>query len=317
MRLLVTGGAGYIGSICTAVLLDRGHSVTVLDTLENGHREAVDNRARLIIGSTGDPAALKKAFSGRIDAVLHFAGYIEVGESVLKPKKYLDNNVGNGKSLLAAMKAHGVNKIVFSSTAAVYGKPAKVPVTEAAALKPINPYGISKLQFERLIAGMQSISLRYFNAAGAIPGLGEDHHPETHLIPRLLKAIMQSKEFTLYGEDYPTPDGSCVRDYIHVEDLARAHLLALEALGKGAKGAYNLGTGEGYSVLEVIKAAEKVTGKKARVIIGKRRAGDPPVLVASAEKIRKDLGWKPRHGLKSIISSAWDWHRSHPDGYDS
>ncbi|MCG6940961.1 MAG: UDP-glucose 4-epimerase GalE [Thiohalocapsa sp.] len=321
MQILVTGGAGYIGSVTSELLLDEGHAVTVFDNLELGHRRAVDPRAELIEGDLRDAAAIDAAIARtRPDAVMHFAAYALVGESMAQPERYFGNNLQGGLNLAAAMLKHGVKRIVFSSTCATYGEPARVPITEAEPQRPTNPYGESKLMFERVldwyraVHGLYPVYLRYFNACGATPPLGEDHDPETHLIPIVLQVALGRRESVqIHGDDYPTADGTCVRDYIHVLDLARAHLLALDAPEPGA---YNLGNGDGYSVREVIAAARDVTGHSIPARIGPRRPGDPPCLIAAADKARDLLGWTPRiPGLHDIIQSAWDWHRTHADGY--
>ncbi|TDB39830.1 MAG: UDP-glucose 4-epimerase GalE [Actinobacteria bacterium] len=317
MRVLVTGGAGYIGAITTRTLLDAGHEAVVLDTLEKGHREAVDPRATLVVGDVGDRAVVSAALEG-IDAVMHLAGYIEVAESQANPERYFDNNVTRPLAMLAAMAEHGIDALVFSSTAAVYGEPECVPIEEDAATIPVNAYGESKLAFERELdraageQGLRSVRLRYFNVAGAWPdgSLGEAHDPETHIIPRILDALAGGKrDFEVYGNDYPTPDGTCVRDYIHVCDLARAHVLALEHLHAGGTGVVcNLGNGRGYSNLEVVRTCSRVVATPVDVTFGPRRAGDPAVLVASADRAREVLGWVPRRGdLGDMISDAWAW----------
>lgn len=325
-RILVTGGAGYIGSITTRLLLDSGHECIVLDTLERGYREAVDPRATLVVGDVGDPEALKAALPG-CDAVMHLAGYIEVGESQADPDKYFRNNSEAPLAMLDAMLAHGVSALVFSSTAAVYGEPSSIPITEDAATRPVNAYGESKLRFEHSLdtyaeKGLRSTRFRYFNVAGAWPdgSLGESHRPETHIIPRVLHAMAHGeKRFEVFGDDYPTPDGTCVRDYIHVVDLAHAHLLGLERLaGGGAGGVFNLGNGLGFSNREVVAACADVTGRTVDIAIGPRREGDPAVLVASSDKVRAELGWSPRHtDLSGIVADAWRWHQAHPEGHGS
>jgi UDP-glucose 4-epimerase len=325
MRILVTGGAGYIGSITTRVLLDAGHDCVVLDTLEKGHVEALDPRAAFVHGSVDDAALLDACLPG-CDAVMHLAGYIEVAESVAQPEKYLRNNAIGPLVMLEAMKRHEVGAIVFSSTAAVYGEPESVPIREDAATKPVNPYGASKLAFEESLEGcrydhtINSIRFRYFNVAGAWPdgSMGEAHSPETHIVPRVLTALRDGQErFEVYGDDYTTPDGTCVRDYIHVLDLANAHRIGLERLGAGEDGGvYNLGNGQGYSNLEVVRTCAEVSGREVEIAIGPRRAGDPAVLVASAEKAEAELGWRPERGeLADIIGDAWRWHLEHPGGY--
>ena len=324
MKVLVTGGAGYIGSIVAAELIRAGHQVTVYDSLVRGHREAVHPAARFVQGDVGDRAALDRLFDEEaFDAVMHFAAFIEAGESMRIPERYFQNNTANTLTLLTAMLDHGVNRLVFSSTAAVYGDPEYTPIDEAHPLNPTSAYGASKHLVEQTLAwlhrlrGLSYVALRYFNAAGAAPPLGEDHRPETHLIPILLEvALGQRDHLELYGTDYPTPDGTCIRDYIHVLDLAQAHLLALEALGERNCRIYNLGNGRGFSNRQVIEVARRVTGHPIPVIEAPRRPGDPAVLVASAERIRRELGWEPRYpDLETIVASAWTWKREHPDGY--
>jgi UDP-glucose-4-epimerase GalE len=326
MRILVTGGAGYIGSHAVKLFLARGHDVWVYDNLTTGHRAAVPAE-RLIVGDLGEVERLDHVFvAHRIDAVVHFAASALVGESVEHPARYYQNNVVNTLRLFDAMRRHRVGRVVFSSTCATYGIPHKVPITEDEKQEPINPYGNTKLTIERALAdhaaayGWGFAALRYFNAAGASPDgtIGEDHDPETHLIPLVLQAVLGRRPaVTVFGTDYPTPDGTCIRDYIHVDDLAEAHLLALEALAPQKQLRYNLGTGRGHSVREVIRAAEEVTGKPVPVREGPRRPGDPPVLVAAAEKVQQELGWRPRYAeLRPVVETAWNWHRSHPRGYD-
>lgn len=320
MRVLVTGGAGYIGAITTRTLLDAGHEAVVLDTLEKGHREAVDPRAELVVGDVGDRAVVSAALAG-VDAVMHLAGYIEVAESQANPERYFDNNVTRPLEMVAAMAERGVDALVFSSTAAVYGEPSSVPIEEDAPTIPVNAYGESKLAFERELdraateQGLRSVRFRYFNVAGAWPdgSLGEAHDPETHIIPRILGALADGKrDFEVYGNDYPTVDGTCVRDYIHVCDLARAHVLALEYLHAGGTGVVcNLGNGRGFSNLEVVRACSEVAGVPIEVTFGPRRAGDPAVLVASASRARTVFGWTPQRGeLAAMISDAWTWRQS-------
>ncbi len=326
MRILVIGGAGYIGSHAVRLFLARGHDVWIYDNLSMGHRAAVPAE-RLIVGDLSETARLDHTLvTHRIEAIVHFAAFAYVGESVLQPAKYYQNNLVNTLNLLDAMRRLRIERIVFSSTCATYGVPEQVPITESEKQKPINPYGNTKLAVEYALADYAAAynwgfaALRYFNAAGASPtgDIGEDHEPETHLIPLVLQAVLgQRPAITVYGDDYPTPDGTCIRDYIHVDDLAEAHLLALENLSPGKHLRYNLGTGRGYSVREVIRLAEEVTGQRVPVQQGPRRAGDPPALVASAEKIRGELGWKPRYtDLRATLETAWNWHRSHPKGYD-
>ncbi|MDD5557621.1 MAG: UDP-glucose 4-epimerase GalE [bacterium] len=321
MRVFVTGGAGYIGSVTAAELIGRGHEVVVYDNLEKGHREAVPAGATLVVGDLADGGRVEEALRRQgAEAVIHFAGYSLVGESVAHPGRYFRNNVGNGLNLLGAMRRAGTSRIIFSSTAAVYGSPRAVPITEEEPAAPINPYGESKRFFETALSrfhaayGWDCVSLRYFNAAGATAALGEDHDPETHLIPIVLRAALDGRGgVDVFGDDYDTPDGTCVRDYIHVTDLAAAHVLALEC---GGDRAYNVGVGRGYSVLEVIEAARRVTGARIEARAAPRRPGDPPALVASAERIRRELGWSPRRdGIEGIVESAWRWMREHPGGY--
>ena len=323
MNLLVAGGAGYIGSVFVEEACDAGHNVTVYDSLVEGHREAVDKRARFIQGDLADhDATLAALKESEAEAVLHFAGFIMVGESMKNPTKYFRNNVSNSIELLDACVNADVKKIVFSSTAAVFGMPDCVPIEEDFPKQPINAYGDSKLMFESLlrwykqIHGIDYVAFRYFNAAGASPTRGEAHKIETHLIPNILKVPAGEKEScSIFGTDYDTPDGTCIRDYIHVQDLASAHLLALKP---EASGHYNLGNGEGYSVREVIDTCERVTGEKIKVIEEPRRPGDPPRLIASSKRAIEELGWKPAHDkLEDIVSSAWQWHREHPNGYAS
>lgn len=326
MRILVTGGAGYIGSHVSTLLLGSGHEVTIIDSLEKGNREAVPAGARFLKGDLASDALLASAFAeGRFEAVMHFAAYIEAGESMREPSRFFRNNTGNTLRLAEAAAAHGVRKFIFSSTAAVYGDPERVPIDETHPTRPTNAYGMAKLLADQALdwiarlQGLTCVSLRYFNAAGAGLGLGEDHRPETHLIPLILEAAAGRREaLTLFGDDYPTPDGTCVRDYIHVLDLAKAHLLALDADLSGTRHIYNLGNGTGFTNREVVAAAEKVTGLAVPVKVGLRRAGDPAVLVASSEKIRRELGWSPDHpGLEDIIRSVWEWRTANPHGYGS
>jgi UDP-glucose-4-epimerase GalE len=325
MHILVTGGAGYIGSHAVKLFLERGHEVWVYDSLLYGHRAAVP-ADRLIVGELGETHRIDQVLlEHRIDAVVHFAAFAAVGESVQQPAKYWQNNVVNTLNLMEALRRHNISRFVFSSTAATFGTPAQMPITEQTPQLPINPYGMTKLTVERALADYASAyqwgfaALRYFNASGAHPDgtIGEDHTPETHLIPLVIYAAMGKRpHIEIYGTDYPTPDGTCVRDYIHVCDLADAHLLALEKLQPGQKMHYNLGIGRGYSVREVIAAVETVTGKKVPVKEGPRRAGDPPELVASSEKIQRELGWKPRfREIQAIVETAWNWHKAHPKGY--
>ncbi len=322
MRVLVTGGAGYIGSVAVKMLLAAGHDVTVLDNLSHGHRAAVTPPARLIKGDIGDRDLLKQLFTEtEFDCVMHFAGLIRVPESVEKPSLYFDNNVARGIALLNACLEHSVSRFVFSSSAAVYGSPAKLPVTEDAPLAPESPYGDTKRIFEELIAAcsragrLRYALLRYFNVAGAYEGLGEDHRPETHLIPLVLKAALNPAEvFTIYGDDYPTRDGTCIRDYVHVYDLVRAHLLAMDAIAD-RNCIYNIGSSTGYTNREVLATTEKVVGRKIPVRIGRRRAGDATALVASSQKIESELGWRPEKTLEQMIADAWEFHCRYPQGY--
>jgi UDP-glucose 4-epimerase len=321
MKVLVTGGAGYIGSVTTELLLNAGHSVTVFDNLGRGHPEAVDSRAVLIEGDLRDAASIDTAMQRVLpDAVMHFAAYALVPESMEKPEIYFRNNVAGGINLAEAMLKTGVDKIVFSSTCATYGQPERVPITENESQQPQNPYGASKLQFEQILDwyrelhGMQTVFLRYFNACGATKKFGEDHDPETHLIPIVLQVALGKRDkVSIYGDDYDTPDGTCLRDYIHIVDLAQAHILALTSEHSGA---FNLGNGTGYSVKDVIETARKVTGHPIPAELAGRRPGDPARLVAGPGKARTVLGWKPEFDdLETIVRSAWDWHRAHPGGY--
>jgi UDP-glucose 4-epimerase len=326
MKVLVVGGAGYIGSHAVRALNKQGYQVTVLDNLSKGHAEAVPEEI-LVVGDTADAKLLDRIIQEKqIQAVMHFGAFSLVGESMLDPGKYFHNNVASGIVLLDAMVRNNVKYLVFSSTAAVYGEPENIPIREDAKLWPTNPYGESKLAFEKILGwydkahGLKSICLRYFNAAGADEAgdIGEDHSPETHLIPLVIQTALGIREsIKVFGDDYPTPDGTCIRDYIHINDLADAHILALEALAKGApSNAYNLGNGNGYSVLEVIKAVEQVTGKRVNVIMDERRPGDPAVLVASPQKASMELGWEPKFtSLESIVKTAWAWHQDHSHGY--
>ena len=321
MNVLVTGGAGYIGSVCTEELLNAGHSVAVYDDLSEGHRSAVDRRARFISGNPDQEGDIQKAvMEVQPEAILHFAASALVGESMTNPGKYFHNNVANGLKLLNAAVAAKVKKFVFSSTCATYGPPDRVPMTEDLPQRPINPYGESKLMFERMllwykqIHGLDFVAFRYFNAAGASPTFGEHHRIETHLIPNVLKVPLgQARQCEIYGTDYPTPDGTCIRDYIHIIDLAQAHILAL---APGKQGFFNLGNGDGYSVRQVIQMCEKISGSKIPAVEKPRRPGDPPKLVAAAQKAIQELGWKPKYPkLEDIVATAWAWHQKHPNGY--
>jgi UDP-glucose 4-epimerase len=321
MNVLVTGGAGYIGSICVEELLNAGHTVTVYDNLTEGHRSAVDPRASFVEGCLSDPVKVEQAMKDAgAEAVMHFAANALVGESMTNPGKYFRNNVACGLNLLDAAVAAKVKKFVFSSTCATYGPPDRIPMTEDLPQKPINPYGESKLMFERIlqwyeqIHGLEFIAFRYFNAAGASEQFGEHHRIETHLIPNVLMvALGQRSEIEIFGADYPTPDGTCIRDYIHIKDLAQAHIAGLEP---GKRGFYNLGNGDGYSVREVVQMCEEITGRKIPAVEKPRRPGDPPKLVAGANKAFKELNWKPQYPtLRDIVETAWAWHQKHPDGY--
>ena len=323
MNIFVTGGAGYIGSAMAETLLGAGHSVTVYDSLATGYRAAVPAGVRFIQADLADTDALAKALgSEKYDAVMHFAAFIEAGESMRDPGKFFKNNLANSLGLIETVQRAGVGRFVLSSTAAVYAS-SEAPLSEESAIDPANAYGFSKLAIEqalewyRRIHGLHYAALRYFNAAGALPGRGEAHQPESHLIPLVLKvALGQRKTVSIYGADYPTPDGTCIRDYIHIADLISAHLLALEALGERDRLVYNLGNGNGYSVREVIETARRVTGHPVPVIEAPPRPGDAARLVASSEKIRGELDWKPQHpDLVDIVASAWDWHHAHPNGY--
>jgi UDP-glucose 4-epimerase len=321
VKILVVGGAGYIGSICTELLLDEGHEAAVFDNLTEGHRRAVDERARLFAGDLSQRRDIDAALAEfKPDAVMQFAASALVGESMTNPSKYFRNNVANGLNLLDAMIDAGVKRLVFSSTCATFGPPERVPIDETLPQHPINPYGESKLAFERIlhwyseIHGLRFVALRYFNAAGASEKFGEDHRIETHLIPNVLKvALGQKNHVEIYGTDYDTPDGTCIRDYIHIIDLSHAHLLALESRKSEF---YNIGTGGGSSVREVIDTCRAITGHKIPVIEKPRRAGDPPRLIAASAKIKAELGWKPRYQqLRAIVESAWKWHQRFPNGY--
>ena len=324
MKIFLTGGAGYIGSAAAAALLEAGHQVTVFDSLVTGHRSAVPDGANFIEADLGDHKAVFEALKAEpFDAVMHFAAFAEVCESMQEPGKYFENNVHNSLWLLEACVQAEVKRLVFSSSAAVYDSSDDL-LTEEAPLKPSNPYGQTKLMVEGLLDwyrqthGIGYAALRYFNAAGALPDRGEAHRPESHLIPLVLQvALDQRPDVKIFGTDYPTPDGTCIRDYIHLTDLVTAHLLALDALEPESQMIYNVGNGSGYSVREVVETARNVTGHALPAIETDRREGDPPRLVASSEKIRAELGWSPEHAeLETIISSAWEWHQSHPEGYE-
>ncbi len=314
-KILVTGGAGYIGSHTAHLLLGRGHDVQVLDNLSRGYRHNVPPERLHVIDVADTPRVAELLRQFQFDAVIHFAAYIAVGESTQKPEMYFTNNVGGSLSLLTAMTETGVNKLVFSSTAAVYGTPDRIPITEDMPMGPVSPYGESKVMVEKILGwmdrfrGIRSVALRYFNACGAEPdsGLGEEHDPETHLIPLLFRAIESGKPVSIFGTDYETPDGTCIRDYIHVSDLAQAHILALDYLmAGGASDAFNAGTGSGLTVMEVVRAVEKVTGRKVPYVVGPRREGDAPALVANSDKLKRTLGWAPkRSGIEDIVRDAW------------
>ena len=324
MNVFVTGGAGYIGSHVVRLLLEAGHRVRVYDNLAEGHAAAVPEET-LVRGDLMDAQRLVEALDEGFDCVMHFAAHCYVGESMINPEKYYATNVVAGLRLLTAMRRTGVRRIVFSSSAATYGEPEQIPITEEHPQNPINAYGQTKLDFEHALGfyagayGLGYASLRYFNAAGAAPdgAIGEDHDPETHLVPIVLQvALGQRKSVQIFGTDYPTRDGTCVRDYIHVCDLAQAHILAMERIEPGKGCWYNLGNGNGYTVREVIDVARKVTGRKIPAEAGPRRPGDPPELVASSAKIMRELGWKPQYpDLETIVETAWRWHEAHPDGY--
>ena len=321
MKILVAGGAGYIGSSCVEYLLNHGHEVTVFDSLITGHIEAIDYRANFIKGDLGNrKLILDVVHSGNFDGIMHFAAFSLVGESMKNPGKYFRNNDAYGINLLDAAVKEDVKSFVFSSTAATFGLPEKMPITETTPQNPINPYGESKLIFENMlkwynkIHGLQYTALRYFNAAGATENFGEDHSPETHLVPLILQVVLGKRDsIKIFGDDYPTPDGTCLRDYIHITDLAQAHMLALNAPRSGH---YNLGTGNGFSVKEIIEVAREITGHPIPAEIVERRPGDPAKLIAGSALIKNELGWKPQfENAKEIVSSAWNWHQKHPNGY--
>ena len=325
MRILAVGGAGYVGSTSVERLLEAGHEVIVYDNLTGGHRSAVPDGARLVVGEIADRLRLEHILRDGIDTVLHCAARSLVGESMVDPGLYYRVNVAGGVSLLEAMKHTGVTRLVYSSSAAVYGEPRRVPIAEADRTQPINPYGETKLAFEGAMRwfcaahDFRAISLRYFNVAGATELNGEDHDPETHLLPLVLRvAAGDATHVQIFGQDYPTPDGTCIRDFVHVRDLAEAHLLALEATGEGDPSleVYNLGSAAGFSVREVVEAARRVTGRAIPARVLKRRSGDPPVLVASSRRARRELGWQPKHSsLEQMLADAWAWREAHPNGY--
>ena len=325
MNILVTGAAGYIGSVLTEELVEQGHTVIALDNLQQGHREAVAPEAAFVHADLCNPEALDDIFrQHRIDAVMHLAAESVVPQSMTDPGKFFHNNILYSMNLLDTMLKHKVDSLIFSSSAAVYGEPENIPIKESEPEKPVNPYGDTKIMFERILHwygqayGIKSISLRYFNAAGASQRYGEDHAPETHLIPIVLKiALGQEGHVPVFGDDYPTPDGSCIRDYVHVVDIARAHILALNSSQKKAENrAYNLGNNKGFPVFEVIETARQVTGAQIPIVIKSRRKGDPPVLIADPSLAKIELGWQPEFSsLESIIDSAWQWQKKHPQGY--
>jgi len=331
MKVLVTGGAGYIGSICVEELIKQGHIAVVTDNLQEGHRESVPPEGGLYEGNFGDKQLLKKIFEKhKIDAVIHFAAETTVAYSMSDPQLYFINNVVHGVNLLEVMKEHGCKRFIFSSTAATFGEPEYTPIDEKHPQKPINAYGESKLMFEKILDwyhlayGFKFNAFRYFNAAGASERLGEDHRHETHLIPIVLKTALQVRSnrptsgLKVFGKDYTTKDGTCVRDYIHVVDLAKAHILALDNLDRFPNAKYNMGNGKGFSVLEVIEIAKKITGISIPYEFAEKRPGDPAILVASSDKIRREMGWEPAYpDLKTIIATAWQWHSRHPEGYGS
>ncbi len=322
MKIFVTGGAGYIGSICVEEMLKAGHEIIVIDNLSEGHRQAVDPAATFIEGDLSDtPLLVKSLQKHQPEAVMHFGANALVPESMVNPTKYFRNNVGNGINLLDACVQAGVKKFVFSSTCAIFGMPKTVPISEDLPKAPINPYGESKLMFEKILEwydrlhGLRYVCLRYFNAAGATPKYGEHHRQETHLIPNVLKvALGQKPHVDIFGTDYPTPDGTCIRDYIHIVDLAQAHMLALQC---DQSDVFNLGSGDGYSVRQVVETARQVTGHKIPAVESPRRPGDPAKLVGDSKKIRKVLRWSPKFdSIEAIVESAWQWHRTHPHGYE-
>jgi UDP-glucose 4-epimerase len=324
MNILVTGAAGYVGSVCAAELVKQGHSVVAYDNLTKGHRQAVVDQVQFVRGDVADTEKLKRVCKKhQIEAVMHFAASALVEESIRNPHLFYRNNVSGTLSLLEVLAELKIQRLIFSSSAAVYGEPKSVPIREDHPTSPVNPYGETKLVIERALAwyhdayGINCAAMRYFNAAGATHDLGEDHRPETHLLPRLLAAASDPKvSFEIYGDDYPTSDGTCVRDFVHVLDIARAHILALCFLPKLGLRIYNVGLGKGYSIQAVVKAVEETVGRRLGVRVGKRRAGDPAVLVASARKLNRELKWEPRHsGLNTIIRSAWAWMQKHPKGY--
>jgi UDP-glucose 4-epimerase len=327
LKVLVTGGAGYIGSICTAELLAAGHEPVVFDSLYQGHREAVHPDVPLFVGDLCDADAVKRLFQEHrgFDAIMHFASYTLVGESMQKPLKYLRDNLVAGANLLEQAVEHGVGRFILSSTANLFDDPEKMPIEPDERIVPGSPYGESKYFLERMlhwyerIYGMKYACLRYFNASGDTPHRGEDHTPELHIIPIVLEVALGKREkLTIFGNDYPTKDGTCVRDYVHVLDLAQAHMLAMQGLDRLGSRKYNLGNGNGFTILELIETAQKVTGRPIAYDFGPRRAGDPAILIASSAKIKAELGWEPKYtSLEQIVASAWEWHSTHPNGYRS
>lgn len=325
-KLLVTGGAGYIGSVTAAQLLDEGYEVVIFDNLCLGHREAIPEKAIFVEADLTDKDQVKQLFQDHsdIEGILHFASYSLVGESMSNPMKYMRDNTYAAANVLEEAVDAGVKRFILSSTANLFGAAEEMPIDESEPIEPGAPYGESKQYIERMLYwlgkthGLRYACLRYFNACGCTETIGEDHEPETHLIPLILQvALGQRENITIFGDDYPTRDGTCIRDYVHVSDLASAHILAFEALGEHKNLTYNLGNGQGYSVMEVIEAVRKVTGHPIPAVIGERRAGDPPELVASSQAIQKDLGWKPKHpDIEDIVATAWKWHKTHPNGYE-
>jgi UDP-glucose 4-epimerase len=324
MNILVTGAAGYVGSVCAEELLKRNHQVVCYDNLLTGHRESVAPGIAFVEGDVADSARLKKACRKyQVEAVMHFAGSALIDESIRSPDLFYRNNVVASLALLDVLAEMKIRRLIFSSSAAVYGEPKSTPITEEHPTAPVNPYGETKLVIERALAwyhgayGLNCVALRYFSAAGATAQRGEDHQPETHLLPRLLDAVSACpKAFAIYGDDYPTPDGTCIRDFVHVRDIAQAHILALRHIAKTGFAIYNIGHGKGYSIREVIRTVEKVAGKPVHASVAPRRAGDPATLVASPQRIIRDLGWQPRHSdLVTILKSAWLWRQRHPNGY--
>lgn len=326
MKVLVTGGAGYIGSVVTEKLLEDGYEVAVVDNLQQGHKAAIPDKATFFHADISNADSLETIFvQHTFDAVFHFASETVVEFSMTDPARYFNNNIAGGISLLNAMHQHGVNKMIFSSSASVYGEPRSRIIHESHPKEPINSYGETKLIYEKVLKwyglayGIKHVSFRYFCAAGATANTGEDHIPETHVIPNILKSVLSpGREFSVFGDDYPTQDGSCIRDFVHVSDIARAHIMALDKIEDLTGNAYNLGNGKGFSVLEVLKTAETVTGKRISYAVKPRRPGDPTILVASAARARKELGWEPGLSkLEQILETAWEWHLKHPNGYES